>query len=322
MVKNRKSKRKERNSSDDSDSVNKSKAFKPRGPSEEQNVLVSDILSQANSVLYDENADTEINTSVFLAYLFDNKIPNDMAEGKEPSNKDLMIYLQGINKRLDAFEVKLGVIEELDKKVTNFEKELKSIWVALDDRTKRVEERVSKVEDKVNGTDIAMGLLADKVSHLDKERESLRDEVAYLKSQSMRNNLVFTNVPEDNASGSGPVEVTERKLRQHLQDALKIAKETAESIRFERVHRSPGHPVTGKVRSIIAKFTYFKDRDFVRKQWKELRGTAFHMYEQFPPEVIAKRKKLIPKLKEAREQKKNAWIAYDTLYVDGRPVRD
>jgi hypothetical protein len=95
----------------------------------------------------------------------------------------------------------------------------------------------------------------------------------------MRNNVVFTNVPEDNASGSEPVEITERKLRKHLQDALKIAKETTDSIRFERVYRSPGHLVTGKLRSIIAKITFFKDREFVRKQWKELRGTAFLMYE-------------------------------------------
>lgn len=146
--------------------------------------------------------------------------------------------------------------------------------------------------------------------------------MAYLKSQSMRNNLVFTNIPEDTAGGNESVEATERKLRQHFQDALKIAKETADSIRFERVHRSPGYPVPGKLRTIVAKFTFFKDREFVRKQWKELRGTTFHMYEQYPPEVIAKRRKLIPRMKAAREQGKSSWIAYDTLYVDGRPVRD
>ena len=158
------------------------------------------------------------------------------------------------------------------------------------------------------------------IIHLEKERESLRDDVAYLKSQSMRNNLVFTNVPEDNAGGNGSGEATERRLLQHLQDALKVAKETADSIRFERVHRSPGYPVPGKVRTIVAKFTYFKDREFVRKQWKELRDTAFHMFKQYPPEVIAKRRKLVPRMKAAREQGKSSWIAYDTLYVEGRPA--
>ena len=90
--------------------------------------------------------------------------------------------------------------------------------------------------------------------------------IAYLKSQSMRNNSVFTYIPEDNSSGSEPPEVTERKLRNHLEEKLKIAKETADAMRFERVLRSPSHPVHGKVRNIIAKLTFFKDRELVRKQ--------------------------------------------------------
>ncbi|XP_052784275.1 uncharacterized protein LOC128220063 [Mya arenaria] len=140
---------------------------------------------------------------------------------------------------------------------------------------------------------------------------SSRDDVPYLQSQSMRNNLVFTEVPEDNTSGSEAAEATERKLRQHLQDAFKIAREMAESIWFERVHRSPGAPVTGKIRNIVAKFTFFKDREMVRKSWKQL----------FPPDVIQKRRVLVPKMKEARRQGKRAYLAYDTLYVDGTAVR-
>ena len=46
------------------------------------------------------------------------------------------------------------------------------------------------------------------------------------------------------------------------------------------------------------------------------------MYEQLPQEVLAKRLKLGPKLKAARDEGKRAWIVYDTLYVDGRRVRD
>ncbi|KAH3869130.1 hypothetical protein DPMN_032290 [Dreissena polymorpha] len=42
----------------------------------------------------------------------------------------------------------------------------------------------------------------------------------------------------------------------------------------------------------------------------------------FPPEVVAKRRKLLPEMKEEREKGKRSWIAYATLYVDRRPVRD
>lgn len=324
MGNNKNNKRKTRNSSDNSSgTASKSKQFKQRGPSDDLDISVSEILNQANSVLYNE----EKNISVFLAEndLSDKTvITAKMAEcrDKEPTNSDIMKCLLTISDRIGAVEKKLNTLDQLEKKVSGFEKELKSIWAAVEDRSKRMEERVTKLEDKVDGADIGAGLLASKVDELEKARDSLREEVTYLKSQSMRNNLIFTNVPEDNSSGSESPEVTERKLRHHLHEHLKLAKETADSLRFERVHRSPGHPVSGKVRTIVAKFTFFQDRELVRRQWKHLSGTNFNVYEQLPQEIIAKRRRLVPKMKAARDQGKRAWIAYDTLFVDGRAVRE
>lgn len=60
-------------------------------------------------------------------------------------------------------------------------------------------------------------------------------------------------------------------------------------------------------RKIVAKFLQYKDKEFVRKQWKILKGTPFHVSEQFPKGVV--------------EQRKRAWITYDTLYVDGKAVK-
>ena len=44
-----------------------------------------------------------------------------------------------------------------------------------------------------------------------------------------------------------------------------------------------GHPA--KPRVIVAKFTYFKDRERVRKLAKRLKGTNFGVQEQFPEEI-------------------------------------
>ncbi|XP_052812861.1 uncharacterized protein LOC128240302 [Mya arenaria] len=245
-----------------------------------------------------------------------------MAEGgREPTNKDLMDFMKNMGEKLSVMEKKLNKIETLERKVMDFEKDIKKIWVALEDRVKRTDERVGKLEDKVDSVDVEAAQMADRMATLEKQREELRDDVAYLKSQSMRNNLIFTNIPEDNSTGNESAEVTEDKLRQHLQDTLKLAKETVESIRFERVHRSPGQPVPGRIRNIVAKFTFFKDREVVRRQWKHLAGTGRQMYEQFPPEVLDKRRRLVPKMKDARKEGKRSWIVYDTLYVDGKPVR-
>ena len=75
------------------------------------------------------------------------------------------------------------------------------------------------------------------------------------------------------------------------------------------------------MRNIVANFTFFKEREMVRKLWKELDGSVCRAFEQFPQEVIEKRRKLVPQMKEARRLGKRAFLAYDTLYINGSAVR-
>ena len=41
------------------------------------------------------------------------------------------------------------------------------------------------------------------------------------------------------------------------------------------------------------------------------------MHDQFPPEFVAQRKRLIPIMKKARADHKEAYIKYNKLFVDG-----
>ncbi|KAH3853515.1 hypothetical protein DPMN_096040 [Dreissena polymorpha] len=102
-------------------------------------------------------------------------------------------------------------------------------------------------------------LMSTRVSELERQRDKLYEEVTYLQSQSLRNNLIFTNIPEDNLTGNESAEVSEQKLRDHLKSALKLSTENVDAIRFDRVHRSPGHPITGKTKNIVAKFTIYEN---------------------------------------------------------------
>ncbi|KAH3696477.1 hypothetical protein DPMN_083942 [Dreissena polymorpha] len=78
-----------------------------------------------------------------------------------------------------------------------------------------------------------------------------------------------------------------------------------DSIRFERVHRSPGASTAGR-----------SFRSSKTGKWRESIGrnaTLFRMFEMFPQNVIHKRRKLVPKMKDARRKGKHAYLAYDTL---------
>jgi len=69
-----------------------------------------------------------------------------------------------------------------------------------------------------------------------KKRDTLRSDILYLKSQSMRNNLVFTGVSESLSSEHEAAEMTKRKLRAHLHEALHLVKDMADSVRLLLSH--------------------------------------------------------------------------------------
>jgi hypothetical protein len=71
----------------------------------------------------------------------------------------------------------------------------------------------------------------------------------------------------------------------------------------------------------VAKFTYVKEREKVRRASPVLKKRSFYINEQFPKDVGDRRKSLLPKLREARATNKKAWLSYDKLFVDGKLVR-
>ena len=133
----------------------------------------------------------------------------------------------------------------------------------------------------------------------------------------MRDNLIFRfrNIEETKD------ENTEEVLKKFLSDHLKM-----NNVNFERVHRmkekqSGTTPNSvKKPRLIVAKFTFFKERERVRKSAKMLKGTNFSIQEQFPEEIEKCRKPLYPLLKAAHQADKKASLVKDRLYVEGKEV--
>ncbi|XP_053406312.1 adhesion G-protein coupled receptor V1-like [Mercenaria mercenaria] len=230
--------------------------------------------------------------------------------------RDKPYFLKKINDRIGNVEKRLNSLEFLEKKVEKFELEVTKIWNYLTDQNTKCSERLTNVEDKAESTDFNLGIVNSKVEELQSKNKQLTEDLAYVQSQSMRNNLIFGNIEE---ARQGVNENTEDLLREFLVDKMNIAKEFVEQMKFERVHRM-GDKGRGD-RKIVAKFTLFKDRELVRKSWKSLDKSKYFVHEQFPKSVVDKRKKLMPMVKEARRNGHSAWIAYDILYIDGKSQR-
>ena len=233
---------------------------------------------------------------------------------------DILNYLKQMDKRIMAIDNRLSTLDTLEKQVTNFESDLKKLWTLVYDNNTVIHEKTNKLTDEVEGLNYSLSQAQDEISKLKRDKVNIEDNLLYVQSQSMRNNLMFANIPE---STHEKPEDCERLVRQLLTHKLQLAQEIVDSISFERVHRT-GEKATGenvKPRNIVAKFSSFKDRELVRRDKVKLKGTNIFIFEQFPKEIADRRRSLLPKLKQAFKDGKRAWLSYDTLYVDGRPVR-
>lgn len=241
----------------------------------------------------------------------------DQTVASDPTNADIMKCLKSVEAQVRTVDRRLKALEGIEVKVNKIEVDMKKLWSYIEDNRKRTDDRFEKVEEKIESTDFSLGIASSKIAELENDRKQLTDDISYLQSQSMRNNLLFGNIEE---APTGETENTEVVLRKFLCDKMRIAQNLIDSMRFERVHRI-GERSGQRKRNIVAKFTLFKEREMVRKQWKTLQGTEYYFTEQFPKEVNQKRRKLLPQLKEAKKAGKRAWLAYDTLYIDGKPVK-
>jgi hypothetical protein len=332
MGKHERNRREKRKISSEGDNNGQSqKAGRLSNLNSADSLSVSDILHKTNSVLYNDEtlnlsdvfykeSSPETNSGNMATPTSTQK--SDMATTsncpKDPSNADIVTYLKRIDDRLSLMDKKFEEIDKIGKNVEGVNGDLKKIWAYLHDIDKKTSERLSLIEEKTESVDFALAQASSKISSLEKQRDELKNDLTYLQSQSMRSNLVFTNIPEDPTENP---DTTENKLRDFMVDKMKIAQDLVNQMSFERVHRM-GPKVDGKIRTIVAKFTLYKEKEFVRKQWKTLNGTPYFVNEQFPKDIVDKRKQLVPKMKEARRDGKTSWISYDTLYINGKPVRE
>ena len=177
MEKRGKRKKDSNESGSDSCIQSRKKVNNERGPSG-GDFSVCELLNQTNSILYENGNDSvfvpNLSTTTTTTTPIINR-PTNMATGnsenpvsvspREPSLTVVMKCLINIEGRLSHMDKRLDGLEEVKEKVDRFDREIKKL--ALEDKNKKVTERVMAVEEKVESTDFALGMLSDKVVTLE-----------------------------------------------------------------------------------------------------------------------------------------------------------
>ena len=194
----------------------------------------------------------------------------------------------------------------------------------------RLKEDVRNTVEETNTLKTSVKFLNDEVEtskrKLRDDEEKSRQELDHLRLQllnyevySRRENLRFYGIPEIEGE-----ENTEPVLKAFLEKELNV--ENAQSIEFQRVHRvGKKDRNTRKPRAIIARCLRFKDRENLFSCRRNIDGPSnFGIGPDLPKQVIDMRKRLIPKMVQARKDGKRAAFSRTEpykLFIDGVEVK-
>lgn len=194
---------------------------------------------------------------------------------------------------------KLDLLEKLHKDVGDLKQSIEFCHQSVDEVKKENE-----------GLRNCVRTLIHEMTALKESRKSESERVLEMEWRSMRDNLLFHGIQEEEE------EDTEVVVEKFIKEEMQV---NTDGIQFARVHRL-GPKKAGKSRPIVAKFERFKEREAVRFSAKNLAGKKYGVSEQLPKEWTEKRKSLMPKLREAKALGQKAKFVKDKLIVSGQIV--
>lgn len=202
---------------------------------------------------------------------------------------------------------KLNCLDEILNKLGN-----------LETRFAHMEQTVDYLTEEVAKCKTNTSVFENTTSNIKADLAKTKDDLLDLQTRTIRDNLIFFNIPE---KPNEKPEETEQILYEFIEHDMRLDSQFAKNISFERVHRA-GPIDKKKHRKIVAKFSFHKERETVRSHSKNLKGTNYFVREQFPTEVIEARKRLYPIYQEAKKNNQRASLVVNRFYIiDGKEVK-
>ena len=155
--------------------------------------------------------------------------------------------------------------------------------------------------------------LQERAKTLETEKTIMQSKLTELEYRSMRDNLMFYGVPEQEHKDC------EQVIKQVIGEQLGLVQ--AGNISFDRAH-TVGMHVRGKVRPIVAKFHYYKEREMVRTKAYEhaddLKKANLGIGTQCPKQIREARKPLYTIMEQEKAEGNTVKLVKDKLYINGK----
>ncbi|KAI5732107.1 uncharacterized protein LOC103520622 [Diaphorina citri] len=190
--------------------------------------------------------------------------------------------------------------------------QIKDTRELIKEQAGKLEQKFTDETKKINeNIDAKLSPLANDVSNIKSKVQVCEEKISTLEKEKRKRNILIHGL-EVHEKDSRQIET---HVKQILQEKLEIGVKN-EEIDFIKI--------LGKNRKgpILLGLTTWKKKNEIIRSSAKLKGSGKNIGEDFPPEVLTKRKSLIPEMIRYRNKGHHAVIKYDRLFVDKKPVEN
>ncbi|CAK1555913.1 unnamed protein product [Leptosia nina] len=188
---------------------------------------------------------------------------------------------------------------------------LRRIQEELVEHKNMIQQNADKITEQV--TQNINQLMDKKLQVYDTKLEKLKERVEnqdkrlfYLEKEARQRNLVFFGIEEDEKSYLS----MEIKMKDFIRKYLSINIDSRDMQIIKRIGKKGNNP-----RPVVITFATLGTKISILKQKLGLRDTTYYIKEDFPLQVLNKRRELQEQLKLERERGKRAILKYDKLII-------
>lgn len=191
-------------------------------------------------------------------------------------------------------------------------------FIAVWDKMEKVEEMFGRIELKLHDMDGKLEYITKEMTALKLENKELKENaekqekrIELLEREVRRKNLVVKGVVDEEREGETDTQEKIVSVLQKIGVGIDVNNEVEEIRRIGRYEAR-------RTRPILIKLVTFNKKQEVLKNATKLKGSDIWINEDYPREIQEERRKLFPKLKQAREKGYRAHIRYNKLIIDNK----
>lgn len=200
--------------------------------------------------------------------------PNKRKKTSSTDTSDLQSHTTEIKVKSNSINNKLDLLVTLHE-------EIKELRLSLDFTHNYIE----KLEQSNNSLQTTVKTLSEKMDSVIKDNKSMKETILDIQTRSMRDNLIFSSIPEHTP------ENPETLIKDFMKTQLKLPLNTVNQITSHCVH-CLGSWANKSPRPIITKLEHYKHKELIKSKGKELKGTHYRLNDQVPRKINERRKTL------------------------------